>query len=165
MVPKTIARLDYEEKEACIYLQTLHECNLKGLIVPSLDRELTGEGNSVVLKHFSVLNQESKLELIVGAVQRIQQGVQLSEMDAFVLEASNATFCLVSEEDRKAIEACAENIALGPAGIYTLAGIYILKEATKRGLIEVNPKDSPRDQCYVGYRAAPLSSALFQSWV
>ncbi len=152
MVPKTIARLNYEEKEASIYLQTLHECNLRGLITPSQDRDLTAEGYSLVQKHFSVLNQESKLELIIGAVQRIQQGVQLSEMDAFVLEASNAAFCLVSEEDKKAIEACAERMALGPIGIYTIAGVYVLREATKRGMVEINPSGSPHDQCYVGYK-------------
>ncbi|GEM_PF-6894033 len=160
MVPKTIARLDYEKKETGNYLQTLSECGLRGLIVPSQDRDLTAEGNSLVQKLFSGLNLNSKLELIVGAVQRLQQGVQLSEMDAFVLEASDAAFCLVSEEERKAIESSAEEIALGSIGMYTLAGIYVLREATKIGLIEVNPKDSPRDQCYVGYKIASLPAVL-----
>ena len=65
----------------------------RGLIVSSLDRDLTEAGQQIVDQALLIIYQESNVYLetrkLVEIVRRLRQGdLELSEMDAFILIGS-----------------------------------------------------------------------------
>ncbi len=149
MSDKTVARLDYHTPAATSYLHFLLECVQKGLIVPSLDRDLTDSGRTVVRNGFGDTLDISK---IVRIVEKLRQGnPDLSEVDAFVYEASDVVQARSSDDRKSDIDIRECKMLLPRKGTYFLAGIYVLREATRTGMVEINPPGSPPDQCYIKY--------------
>ena len=129
----------------------------RGLIVSSLDRDLTEAGQQIVDQALLIIYQESNVYLetrkLVEIVRRLRQGdLELSEMDAFICEASDLIWTQISEEQKQEIDVLKCQGSMLRRGTYILAGMHVLREATKAGLIEVNPINSPPgDQQYIAY--------------
>ncbi len=155
MPDQNIARLDHQAREGTDYLKMLGKLNQAGLIASSPERDLTASGNRVVQASFG---DTLDIKRVVGIVERVRQvGLDWSELDAFVLEASDVVYQLNHEDKRREeIGAQEREMATPRNGTYYLAGIYVLREAIKAGMVAVNPEGSPRDQSYIGYNRAVL---------
>lgn len=149
-MPPTVARLDYQRPGETNYLLYLNDLALQDLIVGSMDRDLTDSGRRVVHDSFG---QTLNIGRIVMAVKRLRQGnPDVSEMDAFVYEASDLAYVLSSDSQRSDIDMRECRMRMPRKGTYILGGIHVLREATKSGNVIVNPPYSPTaDQCYVSY--------------
>ena len=67
-------------------------------------------------------------------------------------EASDLIWTQISEEQKQEIDVLKCQGSMLRRGTYILAGMHVLREATKAGLIEVNPINSPPgDQQYIAY--------------
>ncbi len=149
MVDRNIARLYYQSREANDYLLLLHDLNQERMIVPSLDRDLTDVGKEVISNAFG---DTLDIERIVRIVEKLRQGSpDLSEMDAFIYEASEVIHALSPDNQKSNIDARECKMLMPRKGTYFLGGIHVLREATKAGMIIVNPEGSPNDQCYIKY--------------
>ncbi len=145
-----IARLNYQTSDGTTYLKYLHELGLHRLITPSQDRNLTPYGLQAVKDNG--LTSSLDIGKLVRAVQVLRQGrPDLSELDAFVCEAADCAHALSPDAEKQAVDVYECKRLFPRKGTFVLAGIYVLREATKQRLLEVNPAGSPNDQCYVKY--------------
>lgn len=148
-MPPKIARLDYQGSAGTAYLLFLEELARKDLIVRSQDRDLTDSGRRVVGDAFGGTIDIGR---VVTVIKTLRQGnPDLSEMDAFVHEASDLVYILSTDAQRRDIDVRECRMLMPRKGTYILGGIHTLREATRTGRIMVNPLSSPNDQCHVRY--------------
>lgn len=155
MPEQNIARLDHQAREGKNYLSMIEKLTQAGLIASSPEKDLTASGKRVVQASFG---DTLEIRRIVGIVERVRQvGPDWSELDAFVAEASEVVYILNDEDKRREeIGAQEREMATPKNGTYYLAGIHVLNEAIKAGLLVVNPRGSPGDQSYIGYNRSVL---------
>ena len=152
MEDKYIARLNQNSDDTVKYLLAINDLGQGDFITPGLDRDLTIPGQKIVTSAFPPGLSVERIVTLVQAVQmQTNPRIQISELDVFVLEASNAIYTLTSEIDRVAIMEAQKAIRISDIGTYVLAGIHILRKATKETLIQINPEECPKDQCYLRY--------------
>ena len=146
---QNIAKLDYSNQRTPVYLQYLHDLDSRNLIVPSLDRNLTDTGRKVVNDAFGDTLDIGKVVRLVAHAR--QRGFDLSEVDAFVYEASDVVEAMSSDTQKGDIDVRECQMLMPRKGTYVLAAIHILRKATETGIVEMNPSESPKDQCYIKY--------------
>lgn len=114
-----------------------------------MDRDLTDSGHEVVRNAFG---NALDIGRVVGTVKMFRQvNPDLSEVDAFVYEASDVVMVMSSDAQRRNIDVRECKLLMPRKGTYVLAGIHVLREAITTGMITVNPPGSHQDQCYLGY--------------
>ncbi|MBT3836674.1 hypothetical protein HOD05_00065 [Candidatus Woesearchaeota archaeon] len=149
MSNKNIAQLDYDTQLGIEYLHSINDLSRRDLIVPSLDRDLTDAGRGFVNTAFG---DTLDIGRVVRIVEEFRQGKpDFSEVDAFVVQASDVVYTLSSDSKKAEINASEEERSMRPDGTYFLGGIHVLRKATEAGMITVNPPGSPRNQCYIKY--------------
>ncbi len=144
-----IAKLDYQDSRTQVYLKYLHGLDQRDLIVPSLDRNLTDTGRQVVKDSFGDTLDIGRIVRIVAHAR--QRNPDLSEVDAFIYEASDIVEVMSSSTQKEDIDIRECQMLMPRKGTYVLAAIHILRKATEAGIIMMNPSDSPKDQCYIKY--------------
>lgn len=155
MLDEEIVRVDYSSEIGIRYLTLLNDLYRNGFITPGTDRDLEDKGKEVVSAAFPKGIEVDRIVSLVRAVQLTRHPhVRVSELDAFVMDASSARYVLTGDTIKIVISAVERTKRVPENGTYTLAGIHILRRATEQGLIEVNPLGAPKDQCYV--RLSPI---------
>lgn len=130
---------------AYTYLIYLIQLEREQLIVPSVYRVLTEEGQKKVEQVFGS-GLEARTEELIHQAQYgrlIGEGgkaPKLAEMDAFVYEIADLLF-IDNEKNQN-----------NPRENYVLGAIAVVHKGIEKGLLEINPQGCPHNQCYLGYR-------------
>ena len=126
------------------YLSTLMSLVAKNYIQASVDRRLTETGWQTVAPYFSNLNLEHILKVVrVFSHDR----KEIVKTDSFVYETADLLITITTSPDKEKIEIEQRRMNIH-AGVYVLAAIYVLQEADKKSLVEINPRSAPRDGNY-----------------
>ena len=129
------------------YLQLINKFSDCEWIVPSVYRQLTEEGKKIVDAYEGDLSSKLERNLRVVQFGRLLNP-EMSSMDAFVYELGDVLWHGVEglKDDLKALN----KPEINPAFTY-LAAIDIVHRGIEAGLLELNPKGSPNDACYLKY--------------
>lgn len=151
MTNPTVAHISYDNPAEMVFLRSLYPLSESHkLITPSVDRSVTDAGRRFVETTFG---NTLDLEQIIDTIKTKQGNPDMSEMDAFVYQGIHVIYDLTPETKRQEVLSHANAKRLSQSDAYTIASIYVLNEATKKGTIIINPPNCPRDEsCYVGYK-------------